>query len=72
MPKQSGQDNRTVRGPSRPQPASRSIMSFSPSPSKSQAPAKPLMSSAPSNKTAAHAVHVASHPGEIDPRQQHN
>jgi hypothetical protein len=73
MPKQSGQDLKAVRvAQTRPLPPSRPIKRFSPAPSKLTAPPNPLMSSAPSNAVAAHAVRVASSPGKINPKQMHN
>jgi hypothetical protein len=68
MPKQSGQDLKTVRvAQTRPQPPSRPIKRF-----EQAAPFVPPKLDAPtaSNEIAAHAVRVASHPGKINPKQQ--
>jgi len=82
--KSSGQSSKVTRAQPRPQPPSRPIKSFAPpagpkvDPMSQGAPkqADKLTSGGKppqggSNEIAAHAVWVASHPGEIDPRQQH-
>jgi hypothetical protein len=71
MPKSSGQSLKIARGPSRPQQPWRPIKPFRPAEGPHHRPqaATPPKSS---NAVAAHAVKVASSPGGIDPRQQHN
>lgn len=61
---------KTVRLAPRPQPQARPIKRFSPLRYDPPAPPKPMMSSAPSNKTAADVVRAAENPGSINPRQQ--
>jgi len=83
MPKPSGAEMKITRLAPRPQPASRPIMRFDPPAAPKVDPMSPgapkqadkLTSGSKqpqggSNEVAAHAVYVASHPGEIDPRQQ--
>jgi hypothetical protein len=56
-----------VRTSAPPAPKERPIMRFpQPAPNPPPVTQRPT----PSNDVAAHAVYVASHPGEIDPRQQ--
>jgi hypothetical protein len=68
MPKQSGQDNKTVRGPSRPLPPSREIKRFdAPAPDPRKMPA----GSATAPGVPKQADKVKPSPGgSIDPRQQ--
>lgn len=60
-----------IRGPGRPQPASRPILRQerqAPGPHHAPPPATPHTAS---NKTAAHALHVARNPGSIDATKQY-
>jgi hypothetical protein len=69
MPKSPGQSLKLTRGPSMPQPPSRPILRQTAPPPLPPSPSTPPT---PSNEIAAEAVRIASSPGGIDPRQQHN
>jgi hypothetical protein len=70
MPKSSGQSLKITRGPPKPQPW-RPVKLYRPAEGPHHRPT-PATPPTPSNDVAAKAVRIASSPGGIDGRQQHN